>query len=313
MLNIRAHHLWVNRLQTFLLICLLLGIFLLTGWLLLGKEGLWLVILASMIILLIEPAAASRLTLMFYRARPIAFHEAPELCRIVTFLAERAKLKHVPTLYYVASPMVNAFTVGSQRHAVIAVTDGLLRCLSLREIAGVLAHETAHISNGDLFVMGLADYISRLTSVLALVGQILLFFAIPSVLLGYMTINWAALLLLIVSPYLALLVQLGLSRVREFNADLKAIQFTGDPESLAAALLKIEQVSRSWRAWLLPGWGNPHPSWLRTHPATEERIRRLLLLRTTSTTDQWPAQFISYKMHPPVRSSPRWYPGGFWH
>jgi heat shock protein HtpX len=312
MISIRAHHSWVNHLQTLLLVCLLLGISLLAGWLLLGKEGLWLVILASIIILLIEPVATSRLTLMFYRARPIAFHEAPELCRVVSFLAARAELKHIPTLYYVASPMVNAFTVGSQRHAAIAVTDGLLRCLSLREIASVLAHETAHIANGDLFVMGLADYISRLTSILALVGQILLIFAIPSVLLGHMTINWVALLLLIFSPYLALLVQLGLSRVREFNADLKAIQFTGDPESLAAALLKIEQVSRSLRAWLLPGWGNPHPSWLRTHPATDERIRRLLSLRATST-DQWPTQAISYKAHQPVRSSPRWYPGGFWH
>lgn len=307
-----AHHSWVNRLQTLLLICLLVGISLLAGWLLLGKDGLWIVILATIIILLIEPAAASRLTLALYRARPIAPHEAPELCRIVAFLAARADLTHVPTLYYVASPMVNAFTVGKRREASIALTDGLLRCLSSREIAGVLAHETAHITNGDLFVMGLADYISRLTSVFALVGQILLFFAIPSILLGYATINWPVLLLLVFSPHLAVLLQLGLSRVREFNADLKAIQLTGDPEGLALALAKIERVSRSWRAWVLPGWGNPEPSWLRTHPATEERIRRLLTMRATPIL-QWPGQPISYTAHSPRRSSPRWFPGGFWH
>lgn len=307
-----THHSWINRLQTLLLIGLLLGISLLAGWLLFGKEGFWLVILASIVILLVEPAAASRLTLKLYRACPIAPHEAPELYRIMAFLADRAGLAHMPTLYYIASPMVNAFTVGNRRQAAIALTDGLLRCLSIRETAGVLAHETAHIANGDLFVMGLADYISRLTSILALVGQILLILALPSVLLGYAKINWAILLLLVFSPYLTMLLQLGLSRVREFNADLKAIQLTGDPEALAAALAKIERVSHSWRAWILPGWGNPEPSWLRTHPATEERIRRLLTLRPRHS-GQWPNQPISYRVHSPRHSSPRWYPGGFWH
>lgn len=312
MLSIRAHHSWVNRLQTLLLVCLLLGISILAGWLLFGEEGLWLIILVSVIILLVEPAMASRLTLMLYRARPIRQHEAPELWHIVAFLAARAELTNVPTLYYVASPMVNAFTVGNRRHAAIALTDGLLRYLSMRELAAVLAHETAHVANGDLFVMGLADYISRLTSVLALIGQILLFFSLPFALLGYVTINWLVLLLLLFSPHLALLLQLGLSRVREFDADLKASQLTGDPETLALALAKIDRVSRSWRAWLFPGWGNPEPSWLRTHPATEERIRRLLALRA-STSNQWSDQSISYTAHSPKRSSPRWYPGGLWH
>lgn len=310
MLSIRVHS-WVNRLQTLLLVCLLLGISILAGWLLFGEEGLWIIALISVIILLIEPAVGSRLTLVLYRARPIARHEAPELWRIVALLAARAELPNMPTLYYVASPMVNAFTVGNRRQAAIALTDGLLRYLSMRELAAVLAHETAHVANGDLFVMGLADYISRLTSMLALVGQILLFFALPAILLGYAAINWTVLLLLLFSPHLALLLQLGLSRVREFNADLKASELTGDPEALALALAKIERASRSWRAWLFPGWGNPQPSWLRTHPATEERIKRLLSLRATPNV-QWPAQPLSYTSHERVRSSPRWYLGGFW-
>ncbi|MDV6343334.1 zinc metalloprotease HtpX [Nitrosomonas sp. Is37] len=310
MLSIRAHS-WVNRLQTFLLICLLLGIFILAGWLLFGKEGLWLIALISVIIVLIQPAVGSRLTLVLYRARPITRHEAPELWHIIAFLAARAELPNVPTLYYVESPMVNAFTVGNRRQAAIALTDGLLRYLSIRELAAVLAHETAHVANGDLIVMGLADYISRLTSMLALAGQILLFFALPSVLLGYATINWPVLLLLLFSPHLTLLLQLGLSRVREFHADLKASELTGDPEALALALARIERASRSWRAWLFPGWGNPQPSWLRTHPATEERIKRLLSLRATSNI-RWSAQPLSYTSHERVRSSPRWYFNGFW-
>jgi heat shock protein HtpX len=76
-------------------------------------------------------------------------------------------------------------------------------------------------------------------------------------------VNWPGLLLLAASPQLALLAQLGLSRVREFDADRLAAELTGDPQGLASALAKIERVSRSWRAWLWPGWGNPEPSWLR--------------------------------------------------
>ena len=310
MLSIRAHS-WLNRLQTLLLVCLLLGVFILAGWLLFGENGLWIIALISVIIVLMEPALGSRLTLALYRARPIARHEAPELWQIMTFLAARAELNNVPTLYYVASPMVNAFTVGSRQQAAIALTDGLLRHLSTRELAAVLAHETAHVANGDLLVMGLADYISRLTSILSLIGQILLFLALPSILFGYATINWAMLLLLLFSPHLVVLLQLGLSRVREFNADLKASELTKDPEALALALAKIERVSQSWRSLLFPGWGNPQPSWLRTHPATEERIKRLLSLRATPTI-QWPAQPISFTSHGRVRSSPRWYFGGFW-
>lgn len=311
MLSIRSHS-WVNRLQTFLLICLLLGISILAGWLLFGEEGLWLIVLISVIVLLVEPAVGSRLTLVLYRARPIARHEAPELWHIIALLAARAELPNMPTLYYVASPMINAFTVGNRRHAAIALTDGLLRYLSIRELAAVLAHETAHVANGDLFVMGLADYISRLTSMLALIGQILLFLALPAVLLGYAAINWIVLLLLLFSPQLALLLQLGLSRVREFNADLKASELTGDPEALALALAKIERASQSWRAWMFPGWGNPQPSWLRTHPATEDRIKRLLSLRPNSAI-RWSDQPLSYTPHERVRSLPRWYFGGFWH
>uniref|UniRef100_UPI00123063F1 M48 family metalloprotease n=2 Tax=Acinetobacter baumannii TaxID=470 RepID=UPI00123063F1 len=124
-------------------------------------------------------------------------------------------------------------------------------------------HEIAHIANEDLRVMGLADSISRLTHLLALLGQIMLLFSLPALLWGTVAIQ---------CPALLLLAQLGLSRVREFDADRLTAELTGDPQGLALALAKIERESR---AWLLPGWGNPEPSWLRTHPATTERIQRL--------------------------------------
>ena len=226
-------------------------------------------------------------------------------------LAARAGLPAVPVPHYVPSGVVNAFATGSKHHAAIALTDGLLRSLTPRELTGVLGHEIAHIANEDLRVMGLADSISRLTHLLALLGQLAIVLSLPALLLGVTEVNWPALLLLAVAPQLALLAQLGLSRVREFDADRLAAELTGDPHGLASALAKIERVSRSWRAWLLPGWGNPEPSWLRTHPATTERIQRLRELADSMA----PQPLHSSPFLPDIPLAPRpprWRASGVW-
>ncbi|WP_445012318.1 zinc metalloprotease HtpX [Acinetobacter baumannii] len=182
-----AWHRWLNRLQTALLVLTLLGIAAVAGSLL-------------------------------YGARPLHPNEAPDLWAVLRELAARAGLPAVSVPHYVPSGVVNAFATGTKHHAAIALTDGLLRSLTLRELTGVLGHEIAHIANEDLRVMGLADSISRLTHLLALLGQIMLLFSLPALLWGTVAIQWPALLLLAVSPQLALLAQLGLSRVREFDA-----------------------------------------------------------------------------------------------
>lgn len=309
--DVGARHRWLNRLQTALLVLTLLGIAAVAGSLLLGDGGLWLALAAAGFTLLLEPAAASGLTLRLYGARPLYPDEAPDLWAVLRELAARAGLPAVPVPHYVPSGVVNAFATGSKHHAAIALTDGLLRSLTPRELTGVLGHEIAHIANEDLRVMGLADSISRLTHLLALLGQLAIVLSLPALLLGVAEVNWPALLLLAVAPQLALLAQLGLSRVREFDADRLAAELTGDPHGLASALAKIERVSRSWRAWLLPGWGNPEPSWLRTHPATAERIERLLELAPPPAMPPFPsARFV-----PEVTVSPRpprWRTGGFW-
>ncbi len=309
-------HAWVNRLQTVLLMVVLLGISGLAGSLLLGEVGLWIAFATCAIALLFEPAVASTLTLSLYRARPIQPFEAPELWDLLGHLAERAELPATPVPHYVPSPIVNAFAVGNRERSAIALTDGLLRQMPFREMAGVLAHEVTHIAHEDLRVMGLADSVSRLTHLFSLTGQLLLFVSLPTLLATDSGIHWPALLLLVFSPHLALLAQLGLSRVREFDADLNAAALTGDPEGLARALIRIEQTSRSWRSLLLPGWGNPEPSWLRTHPATAERIRRLLELAPTSPAlSRWrdeegaPGAWLTA----PVTRPPRWRIGGLWH
>ena len=309
--NVGARHRWLNRLQTALLVLTLPGIAAVAGSLLLGDGGLWLALAAAGFTLLLEPAAASGLTLRLYGARPLHPDEAPDLWAVLRELAARAGLPAVPVPHYVPSGVVNAFATGSKHHAAIALTDGLLRSLTPRELTGVLGHEIAHIANEDLRVMGLADSISRLTHLLALLGQLAIVLSLPALLLGVAEVNWPALLLLTVAPQLALLAQLGLSRVREFDADRLAAELTGDPHGLASALAKIERVSRSWRAWLLPGWGNPEPSWLRTHPATAERIERLLELAPPPAMPPFPsARFV-----PEVTVSPRpprWRTGGLW-
>ena len=305
-------HAWNNRIQTVLLVVSLIGITALAGFLLVGRDGIWMALVACVVTLLVEPATA-RLTLRLYHARRIHPQSAADLYRMMQEIARRAELPTVPELHYIPSPLINAFAVGNRRHPAIALTHGLLEQLPPRELAGVLAHETAHIAHGDLRVMGLADYVTRLTSLFALLGQVLILFSLPLLLSGQGEINWAGFLMLVFSPHLTTLSQLGLSRVREFDADLTAARLTGDPRGLASALAHIERGTNSWRNVLMPGWGNPEPSWLRTHPATDERIRRLLELVPESAPPFW-QDFGAVRpdVFGRIRQRPRWTIGGLW-
>jgi len=300
-----------NLLQSVVLLLMLFGLPALCGFLLFGEEGFWIALAVSLLALAIEPAAAGPLTLRLYRAQPIPPAVAPELWQMLATLAERAGLPSLPHLHYVPSRVINAFAVGSRQSSAIALSDGLLRAMPAREIFGVLAHEVAHIAHGDLCVMTLADYVSRLTAMMSLLGQILLLLALPLLLLDAVAIDWLALLLLVLAPHLALLAQLGLSRVREFAADATAAELTGDARGLAQALARIEGIRIGWRGWLLPGWGNPQPSWLRTHPPTEERIARLLRLEGDGSLS-WSGQIVRLPVAMVQQAPPRWRLGGYW-
>ena len=150
----------------------MVGIAAAAGRLPFGEGCLWLALFAVAGALLLEPVAASALSLRLYRVRALHPQEAHEMWALLRELPARAGLPATPVPHYVPSAVVNAFATGSKQEASIALTDGLLRSLSPRELAGVLAHEVAHITNEDLRVMGLADSNSRLTSLLALMGQI---------------------------------------------------------------------------------------------------------------------------------------------
>ena len=219
-------------------------------------------------------------------------------------------------IQYIASPTLNAFAVGRREDSVIAVTDGALRTLDLRELAGVLAHEVSHIRNNDLWVMGLADTISRLTSMLSFMGTMLLIAALPMFFAGGAGPPVLAALLLMFAPTLGSLLQLALSRAREYNADLDAAGLTGDPRGLAAALLKLERYQgRAWEEMVMPGRRIPVPSILRTHPPTEERVRRLMSLYGASESPafrpdrvfQMPRGVAAVAGHPHWRRTGAWY------
>jgi len=217
-----------------------------------------------------------------YRAEKLLPEDAPSLYQHMALLAKRAGLRRIPDIYFLPSPVMNAFAVGSQRQSAIGLTSGLLKALNNEELSGVLAHEISHIRSNDIWVMGIADLFSRITSILSLIGQVLVFINLPLILYGQVAINWWAILLLIFAPNISALAQLALSRTREFDADLKAAKLIGNPTPLVSALTKIEGAQGHWFERIMrPNQRVLEPSILRTHPRLEERIQRLMELKNT--------------------------------
>ncbi|MFM9939533.1 MAG: zinc metalloprotease HtpX [Hyphomicrobiaceae bacterium] len=273
-----AAHQWCNTAHTSLLIAGIGAVTLVSAFLIAGWLGVLVAAGVVALVFAVGPRVSPERVMRMYRAQRVDPAGGGQLTRLVEILADRAELKAHPRLYVVPSLTLNAFATGTPDHAAIAVTEGLLRRLSLREIAGVLAHEISHVRNNDLFVMGLADAMSRLTQLLAYLGFGLALLNIPAMLLGLDTFSWFAILLLYLAPTVASLLQLALSRSREFDADMEAAGLTGDPLGLAAALSFLERnEGRFWEDLMFPVPARriPQPSLLRSHPETAERIARL--------------------------------------
>jgi heat shock protein HtpX len=248
------------------------------AWLIFGLRGLLVVLVFGAVAGALRPEVPSRWVLSAYGARPLPQAVAPQLHRYVRALAERAGLPAAPSLYYVASPMANAFAVGRRDDSALAVTDGILRLLSGREMVGVLAHEISHIRADDMWVMSLSDTLGRITHGLAYLAVILLFLSLPFTMGGAFSPLWFAVILTVL-PTVVTLLQLGLSRSREYDADLEAVMLTGDPNGLASALEQLERSEgRLWERVMVPRRRAPDPLLLRTHPPTAERTRRLRAL-----------------------------------
>jgi heat shock protein HtpX len=251
-----------------------------------------------------------------YNARPLSVDDAPKLYRILNELCRRAEIRNLPRIYYIPSKLMNAFAVGTRDNAGIAITDGLLRNFNWMELIGILAHEISHVRNNDMKVMAVADVISRVTTIFSHVGIMLLFLNFPLLALGKVAISWIAVFLLIFAPTLSSLLQLALSRTREFNADLGAATISGDPKGLAQALQKLEYYKcNMFERILMPGHSIPDPSILRSHPKTEERVRRLLSLTEEKTkvkaVDSDLFELPSDLSQ--IKSNPRWRISGLWY
>jgi heat shock protein HtpX len=280
-----TNHKLTNLLHTTLLIGGMLVLLAALGLSLAGTNGLIWAIVAGMLFLIFSRQVSPNFLLRMSGAKYLSKQEAPGLYQLVQELAHRAKLPAPPRLYYIPSPILNAFTVGRTEQAALGMTDGLLRNLNNRELSGVLAHEISHIRNNDTRVLQFAAAISRITSLFSTFGQFLLFINLPLLLIGRALISWPAILLLIAAPTLSGLLQLALSRTREYEADLGAADLTGDPEGLASALVKMENYQDNFFTRLFTRRSREQDSSLfRTHPHTQERIGRLMALKVEKRT-----------------------------
>lgn len=311
----RRRHKWRNTLHSTVLLGGMVLLLAACLGLMFGWEGALWGLAGWALALAFGPRVSPRLVLSLYRARPLSQAEFPFGHEVLETLAHRAGLDAAPALYYAPTPMVNAFSLGNARDAAIVVTDGMLRVLGARELACVLAHEVSHVRNNDLWVMNLADSISRLTALMAFAGFFVALVSLPLALAGVASVPWLLILLLILAPTASALMQLALSRAREFDADLDAAGLTGDPVGLASALQKLERLNAGfWERVLMPGRRVPEPSLLRTHPSSWERVRRLMsLLPEDSSPFRAERPLVLDLAHRPIRPNPRWRASGLWY
>jgi heat shock protein HtpX len=227
---------------------------------------------------------SDRIALAMARAKPIEESEAPRLYQIVRDLTTRADLP-MPRLYMIPQDQPNAFATGrSPKRSAVAVTRGITKLLSEDELRGVLAHELAHVRNRDILITSVAATIGGAITYL---GYMLLFFGgdddeSP---LGLI----ASLALVILAPIAATIIQLAISRQREYSADATGAEISGNPESLASALERLEegakaipmQVNQASEPLYIvkPFSGRGIASLFSTHPPIEERVRRLRQMR----------------------------------
>lgn len=307
-----------NQGQSTKIILAMFGILALTGYVMWGGMGVIFAAAISLFLIYSVSRASPKVILKMYKAKQLGPRDLPELQTLFDHLVDRADLEHAPTLYYVPSKMLNAFATGRDEQAVVAVTHGLLDKMNNREIAGVLAHELSHIKHKDVWVMGLADVFSRLTNSMGQIGQIMLLIALGAVFFGVVSpVPWVGVAILLLAPVGSTLLQLALSRTREYEADRGAVRITGDPEGLASALQKVEKAKKSWLQAVMPGRKVPEPAMLRTHPPTDERIERLMAMAGVEQMPE-PTPIPEPLVNPPigyeVQRRPRWHVlSGLWY
>lgn len=276
----------MNGLKTALLLGLLTALILGIGQLIGGRQGMIFAFFLAVVINFVSYWFSHRIVLAMYRAQPVEPGQAPELYEMLRDLTLRHNLP-MPQLYIIPTDSPNAFATGRDpEHAVVAVTQGILRLLTREELKAVLAHELSHVRNRDILISSIAATLAGAIMMIARVAQFGLYFG------GFGgrdddrgTNPFALLIMAIVAPIAAMLIQFAISRSREYAADESGAKMVGNPAALASALQKLQNASKR-----IPLEANPATAHLfivkpfsgsslinlfSTHPPTEKRVERL--------------------------------------
>jgi heat shock protein HtpX len=295
----------MNYLRTAILLAGLTALFMAIGFLIGGGSGAMLALLIAAAMNVVSYWNADKLVLALHGAHEVDERSAPELVQLVADLARRAGLPR-PRVYLMDNPQPNAFATGrNPQHAAVAVTTGLLNMLGREEIAGVLSHELAHVKHRDTLTMTITATIAGAISMLAQFG---LFFG------GSRENNnglgvIGTLLMVVLAPITAMIVQMAVSRSREYAADEEGARISGRPDALASALIKIsrtaevienptaERAPATAHLFIVnPLTGHGMDNLFATHPSTENRVAAL---------ERLAAEMGRAAPHPSVPTYPR--------
>jgi heat shock protein HtpX len=275
----------VNNVKTVLLLGLLTGIILYIGsfW---GEQGLTIALVMSIVMNFASYFFSDKIALSMYRAQQVTREQAPQIYRILDYLCARQHIP-MPKVYVIPEDSPNAFATGRDpQHASVAVTQGALQLLNEDELTGVLAHEISHVKNRDILISSVAATLAGVIMWIANMARFAAFFGGGrdgddeggGALGGLVT--------MIVAPIAAMLIQLWISRTREYQADASGAEAAGSPNGLASALQKLENYSKRIPMQASPSTAHMfimHPfsgrslmNLFSTHPPTKKRIERLL-------------------------------------
>jgi heat shock protein HtpX len=277
----------MNYFRTAILLAGLTAIFMAVGYLIGGGAGAMIALVIAAATNLLSYWNADRLVLSMHNAQEVDERSAPELVAIVRELAKRSGLP-MPRVYLMDSPQPNAFATGrNAQHAAVCATTGLLNTLNRDEVAGVIGHELGHVRNHDTLTMTITATIAGAISMLAQFGM---FFGGRRNNNGGLGIV-GSLLMLVLAPLAAMIVQMAISRTREYTADNLGARISGRPDALAAALVKISRMAQAVpndtaeahpaTAPLFiinPLSGHGVDNLFSTHPSTENRVAALDIL-----------------------------------
>ena len=279
-----------NLLKTAVLMAAITALFMAIGSVLGGQQGMMIALVVALGMNFFSYWFSDKLVLKMYNAQEVDATSAPQFYGMVRELAERAQLP-MPRVYLIQEDAPNAFATGrNPQHAAVAATTGILRVLSERELRGVMAHELAHVKHRDILISTISATMAGAISMLA---NFAMFFGGRDS-EGRPHNPVVSILVMLLAPLAASLIQMAISRAREFEADRGRAEISGDPQALASALQKIKQYASgipmdaaerhpetAQMMIVNPLSGGGLRGLFSTHPSTEERVERLLAMART--------------------------------